>query len=92
MEKQFIAEGGIEVTDEMLDEWAKPYENGVVPGRPGGFVRNPGRPRTFEEPLRVVTLRLPVSIVEACDAKARKSGKTRSQIMREAIAADMLHA
>ena len=28
MEKKFIAEGGIEATDEMLDRLAQPWENG----------------------------------------------------------------
>lgn len=44
MDKEFIAEDGIEVTDEMLEEWAAPWERGEVPGTAAGFVSSPGCP------------------------------------------------
>jgi len=44
MDKEFIAEGGTEVTDEMLEEWAAPWERGEIPGTAAGFVLSPGRP------------------------------------------------
>ena len=43
-DKDFIVEGGIEVSDEMLEEWAGPWERGEVPGTAAGFVPSPGRP------------------------------------------------
>lgn len=87
----FVAEGGVEVTDELLDEWAKPYEQGTVPGRSGGFVVAPGRPRISEEENRIISVRLPISVIEATDRKAQRLGQTRSQRLREAIVADVLN-
>ena len=51
--KPFVAEGGVEVTGKLLGEWAQPYGQGTVPGRPGGFVVAPGRPRSDEGALAV---------------------------------------
>ncbi len=89
--KPFVAEGGVEVTDELLDEWAKPYEMEKVPGRSGGFVTAPGRPRISEEENRIISVRLPISVIEAVDHKAQRLGQTRSQRLREAIVADALN-
>lgn len=90
MEEKFVAEGGVEVTDELLDQWAEPWERGEVPGKAAGFVRSPGRPRLCDEPTRVISLRLPESIIKASEAKAKRYGETRSQRMREAIIADAM--
>lgn len=92
MKKEFIAEGGVEVTDAMLEEWAKPWEQGELPGTASGFVTGPGRPRLFEEPTKVVSLRLPVSVVDAIEEKAKKRGETRTQRMRDILIADALCA
>lgn len=43
-DKDFIAEGGIEVTDKMLEDWAEPWERGEVSGTAAGFVSSPGPP------------------------------------------------
>lgn len=86
----FVAEGGVEVTDELLDQWAAPWEAGEVPGVAGGYVASPGRPRLCEEPTKVVSIRLPVSVIKASEAKAKSLGETRSQRMREAIIADAM--
>ncbi|MDR3315868.1 MAG: hypothetical protein LBS98_05255 [Coriobacteriales bacterium] len=61
MKKRFVAENNIEVTDEMLDEWAAPWERGDVPGKPVCFVAAPGRPRISDEETKIVAFRLPVS-------------------------------
>ena len=92
MGKKFIAEGGVKVTDELLDEWAEPWERGEVPGVAAGFVTGPGRPRIFDEPTKVVSLRLPASIVKAIEEKAKCKGETRTQRMREVLIADALSA
>lgn len=68
--------------DELLDRWAEPYEQGEVPGAFGGYVAAPGRPRISDEENRVVSIRLPISVIEAADRKARRLGQTRSQRMR----------
>lgn len=88
--KPFVAEGGVEVTDELLDQWAAPWEAGDIPGTAAGYVASPGRPRLCEEPTKVVSIRLPVSVIRASEAKARSLGETRSQRMREAIIADAM--
>lgn len=90
MKKKFTAEGGIEVTDEMLDQWAEPWEKGEIPEVAAGFVAGPGRPRINREETQLVALRLPVSLVRAVDLKAQKQGKTRSQRIREAVIADLV--
>jgi len=76
--------------DEMLDNLAKPWENGEVPGIAAGFVTSPGRPRLSEEETQIVALRLPASIVKAIDLKAQQHGETRSQRIREAVMADLM--
>lgn len=92
MKKPFIAEGGVEITDELLEKMAEPWERGEVPGVAAGFVSAPGRPRISEEETQIVAIRLPVSVVKAIDIKAKQLGETRSQRMREAVMADLLKA
>ena len=89
-ETRFVAEGGVEVTDELLDEWAEPWEKGELSGKAAGFVAGPGRPRLCDEPTKVVSIRLPVSVIKASEEKAKRYGQTRSQRMREAIIADAM--
>lgn len=90
MAGKFIAEGGVEVTDKLLDEWAQPWEEGKAPGVAAGYVTAPGRPRISDEPTKVVSLRLPISVIKACEEKAKRYGETRSQRMRDAIIADAM--
>jgi hypothetical protein len=92
MAKKFVAEGGVEVTNELLDEWAAPWEAGQVSGKPVCFVPAPGRPRISDEETKLVALRLPVSIVAAIDRKAEHAGETRSQFMRDAVLKELLQA
>jgi hypothetical protein len=44
--EKFVTEGEVEVTDELLEKWAEPWERGEVPGVAAGFVASPGRPCT----------------------------------------------
>ncbi|MCL1879930.1 MAG: hypothetical protein FWF71_04840 [Actinomycetia bacterium] len=37
MNRKFVAEGGVEVTDELLDEWAEPWERGETSPQ---YIRN----------------------------------------------------
>ena len=85
----FVAEGGVVVTRKLLDEWAEPYEQGIMPGISGGFVPAPGRPPLGEGESKVVSLRLPVSVINAADKTAAKKGQSRSQFMRSAIIASI---
>jgi hypothetical protein len=92
MKKRFVAENNVEVTDEMLDAWAAPWEAGIVPGDPSGFVAAPGRPRISDEETKIVAFRLPVSLIKAIDRKAERHGETRSQRIREAVLSDLMRA
>lgn len=90
MPNAFTAENGIEITDELLEHMAEPWERGEVPGAAAGFVAGPGRPRISEEETKLVAFRLPVSIIEALDRKAKQRGENRSERLREAVIADIL--
>lgn len=90
--KKFMAEGGVEVTEELLDQWAAPWEAGDIPGKAAGFVRSPGRPRISDEPSRVISIRLPESVIKACERRAEAQGETRSQWIRDTVIAGALEA
>jgi hypothetical protein len=85
-----VSEGGIEVTDDLLDEWAAPWEAGEVPGKPVCFVAAPGRPRISDEETKLVAFRLPISIVDAVDRRAKRIGESRSQLIRDAVLKELL--
>jgi len=72
-----------EVTDEQLDSLAADYESGTWKGRLGPVVQ--GRPRLYEEEMRTISFRIPASRLRAIDAYAERSGKSRSEFLRQAI-------
>jgi hypothetical protein len=49
--------------------------------------RGRGRPGRGAEPSQVVALRLTLEELEAIDARAAREGKSRSEIIRQALAA-----
>ena len=70
-----------EVTEEQLDRWEADAAQGVFRGEPReGVVM--GRPRIADEPLRAITITMPVSMVAAIDART----KNRSEFIRRAVA------
>ncbi|MEF2976203.1 ribbon-helix-helix domain-containing protein [Subtercola sp. YIM 133946] len=76
---------GVPVTEEQIASW-------VVEAEAGYDVevlkkRGRGRPGRGAEASQVVTLRLTVGELEAIDAKAEREGKTRSDVIREALLA-----
>lgn len=84
---EYILKGGTTLTDDQIEELARKAEQGDYPGSPGAWVIRPqGRPTQFAEDLVTVTLRVPASMRDALDQKARAEGKTRSQFLRQAIA------
>lgn len=84
---EYILKGGATLTDDQIEELARKAEQGDYPGSPGAWVIRPqGRPVQFTEDLVTVTLRVPASMRDALDQKARAEGKTRSQFLRQAIA------
>lgn len=85
--KEYVLKGGATLTDDQIEELARKAEQGDYPGSPGAWVIRPqGRPTQFAEDLVTVTLRVPASMRDALDQKARAEGKTRSQFLRQAIA------
>lgn len=84
---EYILKGGATLTDDQIEELARKAEQGDYPGSPGAWIIRPqGRPTQFAEDLVTVTLRVPASMRDALDQKARAEGKTRSQFLRQAIA------
>lgn len=84
---EYVLKGGTTLTDDQIEELARKAEQGDCPGSPGAWVIRPqGRPTQFAEDLVTVTLRVPASMRDALDQKARAEGKTRSQFLRQAIA------
>lgn len=84
---EYVLKGGATLTDDQIEELARKAEQGDYPGGPGAWVIRPqGRPVQFAEDLVTVTLRVPASMRDALDQKARAEGKTRSQFLRQAIA------
>ena len=71
------------VTDEQLESLAADYESGDWKGRLGPVVQ--GRPRLYEEEMRTVSFRIPASRLQAIDAHAERNGKSRSEVLRQAI-------
>ena len=76
-------DAAFEVTDEQLDSLAADYESGTWKGRLGPVVQ--GRPRLYEEEMRTISFRIPASRLRAIDAYAERSGKSRSEFLRQAI-------
>jgi len=91
MDKPFITEDGKEITSDMFDTLAEPWDRGELIGLPGPYVSTPGRPPHNVE-TKLVALRFPVAMVEAIDAKAKAKGVSRSQCVRDAVWADLIKA
>lgn len=75
---------GVPVTEEQIAAWASEAEAGydVAVLRERGR----GRPGRGAEPSQVVAVRLTAAELEALDARAVREHKTRSQVVREALA------
>lgn len=71
------------ITDGMLDEMAKEYENGSWDGKLGKVAI--GRPRIADEEVKPITFRLPISKIAAVDEQAKSKGENRSTYLRSII-------
>lgn len=71
------------LSEQELDELAKPYEDGTWSAQLGEIT--PGRPRLTNEELRTVSFKLPDSRLRRIDEIARTTNKTRSQVLRYLI-------
>lgn len=76
---------GVAVTEEQIASWAAEAAAGydIRELRQRGR----GRPGRGAEPSQVVTLRLTLAELAAIDARAARDGKSRSEVIREALAA-----
>jgi len=75
---------GVPVTEEQIAAWAVEAETGFdleVLRK-----RGRGRPGRGAGPSQVVALRLTVEELTALDARAKREGKSRSELIREALA------
>jgi hypothetical protein len=75
---------GTPVTEEQIAAWADEAELGY--DVEALKRRGRGRPGRGAEPSQVVALRLTADEVAALDARAEREGKSRSEVIREALA------
>ena len=81
-----VAEGGQEVTGEMIDKWCKAYDAGHFPD---GYVPceiSQGRPPLYGEKMSTVTIRIPEVQKTALEYEASTSGISLSSYIRNIIA------
>lgn len=74
---------GQPVTEEQIAAWAAEAEAGYNVA--ALKKRGRGRPGRGAEPSQVVALRLTLDEIAALDARAAREGKTRSEVIREAL-------
>ncbi len=74
---------GVLVTDEMIENWAAEAESGFDVELLKK--RGRGRPGRGASVSQVISLRLTEAEITALDARANKEGKTRSEVIREAL-------
>ena len=74
---------GVPVTEEEIALWAAEAEQGY--GVDALKKRGRGRPGRGAEPSQVVALRLTVEEIAAIDERAEREGKSRSEVIREAL-------
>ncbi|GAA3646768.1 CopG family transcriptional regulator [Microbacterium marinilacus] len=74
---------GTPVTEEQIEAWADEAEVGYDVATLKK--RGRGRPGRGAEPSQVVALRLTAEEIAALDARAEREGKSRSEVIREAL-------
>ncbi|WP_439565057.1 ribbon-helix-helix domain-containing protein [Microcella sp.] len=76
---------GKPVTEEQIAAWAAEAEAGYDVA--ALKKRGRGRPGRGAEPSQVVALRLTADEIAMLDARAEREGKSRSEVIREALTA-----
>lgn len=76
---------GSPVTEEQIASWVAEAEAGYDTSALKKRGRGRGRPGRGAEPSLVVALRLTAAEIAAIDLKASREGKSRSEIIREAL-------
>lgn len=77
--------GGTPLTEDQIAAWAAEAEAGY--DVQALKTRGRGRPGRGAEPSQVVTLRLTSAELEIIDARAEREHKSRSEVIRDALAA-----
>ena len=85
---EFEAKNGATITDDMLEEMAAEWEGGNWEG--SLYDVKAGRPQAFGEELKAVTFRLPASRLAALEAAAKRTGRSRSDLLRDAVDRELL--
>lgn len=76
---------GVPVTEEQIDDWVAEAEAGY--DIEALKKRGRGRPGRGAEPAQVIALRLTTDELGLIDSRAQRQGKTRSEIIRDALLA-----
>lgn len=79
--------GGVPVTEEQIATWAAEAEAGY--DIEALKKRGRGRPGRGAEPSQVIALRLTAEELAGVDSRAERENKTRSEVIREALAASV---
>jgi len=79
---------GVPVTEEQIAAWAAEAEAGY--DVEALKKRGRGRPGRGAEPSQVVALRLTPDEIATLDARAESEGKTRSEVIREALSSSVM--
>ncbi len=74
---------GVPVTEEQIDSWVQEAEVGY--DVEALKRRGRGRPGRGSEPSQVIALRLTAKEIADLDARAEREGKTRSEVIRDAL-------
>ena len=74
---------GVPVTDEQIAAWVAEAEVGYDVA--ALKKRGRGRPGRGAQPSQVVALRLTLEEIATIDERAEREGKTRSEVIREAL-------
>lgn len=74
---------GVPVTEEQIDSWVQEAEVGYDVETLKR--RGRGRPGRGSEPSQVIALRLTAKEIADLDARAQREGKTRSEVIRDAL-------
>ncbi|MDX2026965.1 ribbon-helix-helix protein, CopG family [Microcella sp.] len=74
---------GVPVAEEQIDTWAQEAEVGYDVETLKR--RGRGRPGRGSEPSQVIALRLTAKEIADLDARAEHEGKTRSEVIRDAL-------
>jgi predicted transcriptional regulator len=72
---------GDEVTERQIDEWVAEAEAGFDVE----VLKKRGRPGRSREASQVVALRLTAEELAALDVRAQREGKSRSEVIRDAL-------